>query len=61
MTPSRLDQAMAILAYIVFAGFLGILFGYVTRWDLGIIVGITLALCGWDFWHMVTGRKSDHH
>lgn len=58
MTTSRLDQAMAILAFIVFAGFLGILFGYVTRWDLGIMVGITLALCGWDFWHMATGRKA---
>ena len=52
---------MAILAFIVFGGFLGILFGYVTRWDLGIMVGITLALCAWDFWHMATGRKSDHH
>ena len=61
MTQSRLDQAMALLAYIVFFGFLGILFGYVTRWDLGIMVGITLALAGWDFWHMATGRQSDHH
>ncbi len=61
MTKVRLDGIMAIIAYVMLMGFVGILFGHVTRWDLGIMVAITLALAGWDFWHMATGRKSDHH
>ncbi|MCC9624433.1 hypothetical protein LPB41_22355 [Thalassospira sp. MA62] len=61
MTSDLLNRAMALFAFVVLAGFLGILFGYVTRWDLGIMVAITLVLAGWDFFHVATGRKEDTH
>ncbi len=43
------DRIMAMLAFALLAGFLGILVWYVPRLDLGIVVAVTLALVAWDF------------
>ena len=61
MTGDTLNRAMALLAFVLLTGFVGILIGYVTRWDLAIMSMITLVLAGWDFWHTAMGNKSDHH
>ena len=41
-------RLLPALALIVRAVFLGILVMKVPRWDLGLVVGITLALAAWD-------------
>lgn len=43
------DTLMKLLAFVIMVGFLAILVIYVPRLDLGIVVLITLALAGWDF------------
>jgi hypothetical protein len=43
-----LDRLMAILAFATFAGFLGIIFFKVSRWDLGIVIVIGLSLVAYD-------------
>ncbi|WP_412777186.1 hypothetical protein [Thalassospira lucentensis] len=61
MTGDTLNRAMALLAFVILTGFVGILIAYVPRWDLAIMAMIMLVLAGWDFFHTATGRKSDHH
>ncbi len=56
-----LNRAMALLAFIVLAVSIGTLVFYVPRWDLAIMVGLTLALAGWDMWHVAMGHKEDKH
>lgn len=43
------DKVMALLAFAVLCAYLGILVFYVPRLDLGIVVGATLLLVGYDF------------
>ena len=43
------DKVMALLAFAVLCAYLGILVFYVPRIDLGIVVGATLLLVGYDF------------
>lgn len=43
------DRIMAVFAYAVIAGFLGILIWYVPRTDLGVVIIITLLVIAWDF------------
>lgn len=43
------DKIMALLAFGVLIAYLGILVFYVPRIDLGIVVGATLLLVGYDF------------
>ena len=43
-----LDKSLAIFAYLILAGFLGILGFTVLDIDLLIVLAITLALAGWD-------------
>ena len=43
------DTFLKLLAFAFLAGFLGILFLWVPRIDLGIVLGITLLLAGIDF------------
>jgi len=50
------DRLMALLAFLILAGFLAILIWFVPRLDLGAVVAITLALVAWDFF--VAGRQS---
>ncbi|WP_417828914.1 hypothetical protein [Thalassospira sp.] len=61
MENSLLNRGMALLSFVVLIGFLGILLGYVTRWDLAIMVAITVGLAGWDTWHVAMGHKEDKH
>ncbi|MGZ3218128.1 hypothetical protein [Paracoccus sp. T5] len=51
------DKLMAILAYIVLLGFLGILVWHVPRLDLGGVVLFTLILAGVDTAHALRGNK----
>ncbi|ASJ76388.1 hypothetical protein [Granulosicoccus antarcticus] len=43
------DKIMALLALAVLIAYLGILFFYVPRVDLGVVIGATLLLVGYDF------------
>ena len=61
MENSLLNRAMGLLAFVVLIGFVGILVGYVTRWDLEVMVAITVGLAGWDIWHVAMGHKEDTH
>ncbi|WP_166581521.1 hypothetical protein [Rubellimicrobium sp. CFH 75288] len=42
-------RLIGLLALLTLAGFLGILIWKLRRLDLGVLVGITLALALWDF------------
>ena len=56
MTNLTIDRIISLIAFAILFAFLAILFGYVTRWDLGLLVLITISLAGWDFWQ-TTGRR----
>lgn len=43
------DRIVGFIALAVLTGFLGILVFKLMRVDITVIVGITLALAGWDF------------
>ncbi len=43
-----IDKLMALLAFAVLLGFLGILVFYVPRWDLGFVVAATLLFAVYD-------------
>lgn len=43
------DRILPVLAFLLLAGFLGILFIWVPRVDLGVIIGLTLLLVAIDF------------
>lgn len=43
------DRILALIALVVLACFLAILAFKVSRWDLGGVIAITLALAAWDF------------
>lgn len=43
-----MDKLLAAIAFAVLVGFLGILIWHVPRLDLIAVVGITVALAGWD-------------
>lgn len=43
-----MDKLLALIAFAVLVGFLGILLWHVPRMDLIAVVGLTLALAGWD-------------
>lgn len=51
-----MDRLIAIFAFAVFAGFLGILTFEVMQWDLKAIILFTIALVAYDFW--TSTRKS---
>ncbi|WP_147335617.1 DUF4175 domain-containing protein [Pseudotabrizicola alkalilacus] len=43
-----MNNVMALFAFAVLLGFLGILLWHVPRWDLIGVVSVTVALAGWD-------------
>jgi hypothetical protein len=43
-----MDKLLATFAFVVLAGFVGILIWHVPRLDLIAVVALTLALAGWD-------------
>jgi len=53
-----IDRAIALVAFAVLTGFLGILIWNVPRLDLGIVIAITLALGGYDFVRRRNGGKA---
>jgi len=59
MTNLTIDRIISLIAFATLFAFLAILFGYVTRWDLGILVFFTIGLAGWDFWQMSGRRKNN--
>ncbi|MDP2696535.1 hypothetical protein [Thalassospira sp.] len=52
------NRIMALFALIMLLGFLGILVWHVPRWDLGIVIAITMALAGYDFLLGARRKKS---
>lgn len=42
------DRLLSIFALALLAGFLGILIFSVPRVDLALVLGVTMALAGWD-------------
>lgn len=45
---SKTERLMSVLAFITLLAFLGVLVGWVTRVDLGVVVAATVLLCGYD-------------
>ncbi len=43
------DMVLKLIAFGLLVGFLGILFAWVPRVDLGIVIGLTVVLAGIDF------------
>lgn len=43
-----MNKLLATFAFVVLVGFLGILIWHVPRLDLIAVVGLTVALAGWD-------------
>ncbi|MDO8881509.1 MAG: hypothetical protein U0934_00470 [Pseudotabrizicola sp.] len=52
-----MNNLMALLAFGVMLGFLGILLWHVPRWDLIGVVSITVALAGWDLIQNLRGKR----
>lgn len=52
-----MNNVLAILAFAIFVVFLGILLWSVPRMDLIFVVGLTVALAGWD---LVQTLKGNH-
>lgn len=50
MTKLTIDHIISVLALAFLLGFLAILVTYVPRWDLGIVVLVTILLASWDVW-----------
>ncbi|TCM87471.1 hypothetical protein [Rhodovulum steppense] len=44
-----IDRLIALFAFAVFLGFVGILAMGVPRLDLGLVIGLTVVLVAWDF------------
>lgn len=51
-----MNKVMAIVAFLIFVGFLSVLIVHVPRFDLMGIIGFTILLAGWDL--ISTLRKS---
>lgn len=43
-----IDRVLAVLAYLTLVCFLAVLVWHVPRWDLGLVVLITVVLAGFD-------------
>lgn len=54
-----MDKLMALLAFSVFAGFVGILVIYVPSPDLIAVVGFSVALVGYDFFTSALKKNGD--
>ena len=54
-------RLFALLAFITFTGFLGILIWFVPRLDLGIAVSIGIALAAYDIWDQLFRRGARGH
>lgn len=52
-----INRLMALVAFTIFLGFLGIMMWHVRRWDLGIVIGLTVLLAGYDLFQ---GSRSNN-
>lgn len=52
-----MNNTMALLAFAIFLAFLGILLWRVPRLDLICVVGITVALAGWDVFQTMRSNR----
>ncbi|MBN2629325.1 MAG: hypothetical protein JXR75_02150 [Rhodobacteraceae bacterium] len=52
-----MNSVLAIFAFSVLLAFLGILLWHVPRLDLIGVVGVTVALAGWDLYQGLTGNR----
>ena len=53
-----MTRILALFAFLVLAGFLGILAWEVPILDLGVVIVLTVALAGWDL-ATSSGKKKD--
>jgi hypothetical protein len=53
-----MDRLLALLTFVVFLIFLGILALKVGEWDLKAIILLTVALVAYDFWTSLKKNKS---
>jgi|LNFM01.1.fsa_nt_gb hypothetical protein len=54
-----LERGLSLLAFVTMCGFLAILVMRVPRLDLGLVVLVTLLLCGYDlFFHRTNGTRT---
>jgi len=51
-----INRMVAIMAFAMLAGFLGILLWYVPRWDLGAVIAITLIMALIDLYRSAGER-----
>lgn len=51
-----MNNLMALFAFAIMLGFLGILLWHVPRLDLMAVVGATVALAGWDLLQSLRGK-----
>jgi hypothetical protein len=54
---TNLDRILAVLSLLAFAGFLGILIGFVPKMGLIAVSVICVALCAYDFFRSATARR----
>ena len=53
---THIDRLFALLAFLSFAGFLGILIWFVPKLGLVVVSLICIAMCGYDFMRSATAR-----
>lgn len=52
-----IDKLVAIFAFAVLLGFLGILLWHLPRMDLIVVIGLTVLLAGWDLVQNLRGNR----
>jgi hypothetical protein len=52
------DRLLAILAFLLLCGFLGVFLWRVPRLDLAVLFGITVAMAGYDFFFYRGGGQN---
>jgi len=51
------DRVLATLAMLCLIAFLSVLVIWVPRWDLGIVIGVSVLLAAYDFYHDLKPRE----
>jgi hypothetical protein len=54
---TNLDRILALLSLLAFAGFLGILIGFVPKMGLVLVSLICVVMCAYDFFRSATARR----
>ena len=53
-----MNNILAVVAFLVLCGFLSVLVIHVPRLDLIAVIGVTVALAGWDLLQNLKGKSS---